>query len=55
MKIIGFLILLVTLFVISEGAGDPFDFIWLVVGILLLFPTIASTAWRKLTDDNQQQ
>jgi hypothetical protein len=55
LKVIGFLILLVTLFIISEGAGEPLDVIWLAIGILLLFPTIASTAWRKFTDDNQQQ
>jgi hypothetical protein len=40
LKIIGFLITLVSVFLISEGSTDPSDYLWLVIGILFLYPQI---------------
>jgi hypothetical protein len=50
LKIIGFLLTLVSLFLISEDSAEPADYVWLVIGLLILFPP---TAWRTFTNGKQ--
>ena len=46
MKIIGFLITLVSVFLISEDGTEPTDYLWLVIGVLLFYPQIIIKAFN---------